>query len=61
MIHEGAFFGYFFQIFSPDGAASPFQTERAHTQKNGLIFIYIDSSRSASSILFQMDQLPIFF
>ena len=31
MISDGAFFGYFFHIFSLDGAASPFQTERAHT------------------------------
>ena len=47
MIHEGAFFGYFFQIFSPDGAASPFQTERArtHTKKSGLIFIYKEEDR----------------
>ena len=35
-------FRIFFHSFSPDGAASPFQTERARTQKNGLIFISIE-------------------
>ena len=37
-------FWIFFHIFSPDGAASPFQTERTHTHthKFGLIFTYID-------------------
>ena len=37
-------FWIFFHIFSPDGEASPFQTEASHTHthKSGLIFVHID-------------------
>ena len=47
MIHEGAFFWKFFHIFSPDGAASPFQTVRAHRKMDSSLYLKYKKERNS--------------